>query len=63
MATEYRIKNIVTFCSGKRMKLILLSSFYLDSVRIMFLLCNDVERIELDVISEDRRKKEIQIDI
>lgn len=45
------------------MKLILLSSFYLDSVRIMFLLCNGVERIELDVISEDRRKKEIQIDI
>lgn len=63
MATEYRIKNIVTFCSGKRMKLILLSSFYLDSVRIMFLLCNGVERIELDVISVDRRKKEIQIDI
>lgn len=55
LATEYRIKNIV-ICSGKRMKLILLSSFYFDFVRIIFLLCNGVERIELDVIFEHRKK-------
>lgn len=55
-ATEYRIKNIVMFCSGKRMKLILLSSFYFDFARIMFQLCNGVERIKLDVISEHRKK-------
>lgn len=38
------------------MKLILLSSFYFDFVRIMFQLCNGVERIKLDVISEHRKK-------
>lgn len=40
------------------MKLILLSyPFIFALVRIMFQLCNGVERIELDVISEHRKKE------